>query len=488
MGWYEDDNPDPKGPNATGITAAVDYDSLPADMDRNELQKILDEYGATAIDIKDFGISEEDLVSKTTESKVEFESIVTMETTRVDTLIAKENARIVEKLVLADTNIVCPICLDDLLPIRPLLNDTKRKNATAMPCCGKHLCESCIDRIHKLDTNFSCPCCRAPTPWKESNTRISAKLLRDANSNKPWLLHKIAAAYSMGIDGAERNHSKALEYYKKASDYGDVQSQSVLCNFYYEGGGGVEKSYAKARKWAKKAIDNGDAGASAILASILVLDKFDARQAVSDDVLEEALFLSTLAAYQGYHRGCQILADIYKYKMHQCYLRKDEKNERIFFLISMYWCGKMSEIYMDDYTYASSLRIFCGALQCHAAERWQHWIQVQPLSGYSHLPLLNWMVMKIKRTAPDLQDVPDVAKILHKWTLRCAQCGDTSEETKNKLKVCSRCKAFSYCSKECQVKHWKAGHKKDCKKHWVEEFFPNLRKPVIPHGVKYLKF
>ena len=115
----------------------------------------------------------------------------------------------------------------------------------------------------------------------------------------------------MGIDGVRRNDTKALEFYKKASDYGDVQSQSVLCNLYYEGGGGVEKSYAKARKWAKKAIENGDAGASAILASILVWDKFAARQAVSDDVLEEALHLATLAAYQGYHRGCQILTDIY---------------------------------------------------------------------------------------------------------------------------------------------------------------------------------
>ena len=40
----------------------------------------------------------------------------------------------------------------------------------------------------------------------------------------------------------------------------------------------------------------------------------------------------------------------------------------------------------------------------------------------------------------------------------CAQCGVTPSN----LSVCARCKAVSYCSKECQRVHWKAGHKKAC--------------------------
>ena len=31
------------------------------------------------------------------------------------------------------------------------------------------------------------------------------------------------------------------------------------------------------------------------------------------------------------------------------------------------------------------------------------------------------------------------------------------------LLKCSQCKAASYCSKECQLKHWKSGHKQECK-------------------------
>eukprot|EP00752_Nemacystus_decipiens_P017547 g15726.t1 len=33
-----------------------------------------------------------------------------------------------------------------------------------------------------------------------------------------------------------------------------------------------------------------------------------------------------------------------------------------------------------------------------------------------------------------------------------------------KFKVCSRCQSVMYCSSECQVAHWKEGHKAECKK------------------------
>ena len=38
----------------------------------------------------------------------------------------------------------------------------------------------------------------------------------------------------------------------------------------------------------------------------------------------------------------------------------------------------------------------------------------------------------------------------------CAVCGVPSQSK------CSRCRAASYCSSDCQAKHWKAGHKKQC--------------------------
>lgn len=43
----------------------------------------------------------------------------------------------------------------------------------------------------------------------------------------------------------------------------------------------------------------------------------------------------------------------------------------------------------------------------------------------------------------------------------CGNCG-VMEETGKKLLRCSRCKIAMYCSKDCQVKAWKSGHKREC--------------------------
>ncbi|KAK1736843.1 hypothetical protein QTG54_012288 [Skeletonema marinoi] len=42
----------------------------------------------------------------------------------------------------------------------------------------------------------------------------------------------------------------------------------------------------------------------------------------------------------------------------------------------------------------------------------------------------------------------------------CANC--RKEAGCSSLKRCVRCLGAWYCGKECQVQHWKAGHKIDC--------------------------
>ncbi len=32
-----------------------------------------------------------------------------------------------------------------------------------------------------------------------------------------------------------------------------------------------------------------------------------------------------------------------------------------------------------------------------------------------------------------------------------------------KLSKCSRCNVAKYCGRDCQLAHWKAGHKAECK-------------------------
>jgi len=46
---------------------------------------------------------------------------------------------------------------------------------------------------------------------------------------------------------------------------------------------------------------------------------------------------------------------------------------------------------------------------------------------------------------------------------RCNRC-DKQEGSEHHLLECMRCKLVVYCNRECQVAHWKAGHKKVCGK------------------------
>lgn len=39
---------------------------------------------------------------------------------------------------------------------------------------------------------------------------------------------------------------------------------------------------------------------------------------------------------------------------------------------------------------------------------------------------------------------------------------DNVEKEDNIFKCCSKCRLVSYCSKECQTKHWKLVHRKEC--------------------------
>ena len=45
---------------------------------------------------------------------------------------------------------------------------------------------------------------------------------------------------------------------------------------------------------------------------------------------------------------------------------------------------------------------------------------------------------------------------------QCVACGAASGSGGTALKSCDRCKRVSYCGKECQRAHWKAGHKAAC--------------------------
>eukprot|EP00959_Pyramimonas_sp_CCMP1952_P070244 1466767-Pyramimonas_sp.AAC.1 len=45
---------------------------------------------------------------------------------------------------------------------------------------------------------------------------------------------------------------------------------------------------------------------------------------------------------------------------------------------------------------------------------------------------------------------------------QCSNPGCTTQRPSGQLKRCGACKAAQYCDRDCQLRHWKQGHKKEC--------------------------
>ena len=60
----------------------------------------------------------------------------------------------------------------------------------------------------------------------------------------------------------------------------------------------------------------------------------------------------------------------------------------------------------------------------------------------------------------------EAAQLMHTirsdYSMFCANLGCDKHQTGRQLFRCSKCKVMHYCSKECQIRHWKRGHKNEC--------------------------
>ncbi|KDQ14376.1 hypothetical protein BOTBODRAFT_55521 [Botryobasidium botryosum FD-172 SS1] len=97
------------------------------------------------------------------------------------------------------------------------------------------------------------------------------------------------------------------------------------------------------------------------------------------------------------------------------------------------------------------------------------------------------MEAAMKKTMSALRDDLQNRKADKKQVkLSCTYCGKVSES--GKLATCSRCRSVRYCDATCQLKHFRASHKLDCKNFKdppITEFFnvrnrPGTNYPMAP--------
>jgi TPR repeat protein len=131
-----------------------------------------------------------------------------------------------------------------------------------MECCSKLICDGCHHANVKRETEarleHRCAFCREPAP--QSDEEIEKRKMERVKKNDPVAMAQMGKKHDK-----ERDYGKALEYWTKAAELGDVEANAFLGSMYYDGRG-VEKDKKKAIYHLEQAAMGGHPWARVLLA------------------------------------------------------------------------------------------------------------------------------------------------------------------------------------------------------------------------------
>ena len=368
-------------------------------------------------------------------AKEEFGRVVAEEEKRVQDVVDKENERVMGLLREKERISTCPFCLEDMLEIyHPSTGPIQ------FDCCGARLCKDCSRQWLATSKNLKCFTCRGDL-YNTSNKNLAKN---GGVTGRGYALEEIAGELC-----GKGKYEQAFDYYHQAADLENGGACGALAHVYHGGiffNLDIEKSVEKAVEYAHRGSDQGNHICNVFLGLHY--------RNVGD--VPKYLHYMSIASHQGSKSA--------KTELVTFFLRHEGRipfaKQR-----ALYWCGRRLE---DKGAEDSYYFYFFTILDELMRVRWHRRtnFDIESFTGCNHLPL--WNSLNKVRECKEIKNKN--SKILETfinlkcsiWKDICAQCGNPAKE---QLKMCARCKSFHYCSKECQVKHWKAEHKVDYKGH-----------------------
>lgn len=283
-------------------------------------------------------------------------------------------------------------------------------------------------------------------------------------------MEEMALSFANGKNSCKKNPKKARKWLLAAAKVKHAQSLYHLAECYYLARGMEQPPYGDFGQSYEEAFNLYSASADiGFAASYLRLaEMYRGGHYVEADP-QKALELASLAAYQQTEllqgRDCEFL--YLHYANHWADAKSGSRaHESRDFDLSVYWVGRAMQFECMKEKLGEGLS---QQIAMYSAK--QYWFKhtsgiVYP--GYSTLPLAKQLETKY-----NIRESDSSIFIQH-WKDRCAlaTCKKKNEGT---MKVCTGCRVFYFCDKDCQRKHWKAGHKRECKgNHWIKEFLPDL--------------
>jgi len=346
--------------------------------------------------------------------------------------------------------ITCALCMEPI----STADEVKSPSSCAHPfhdvCLktqGKDGCPTCISKwprgveqlygsaralLNRLEVRVlrGVTAWNALTPDEELDAAKAFALIREAaEKGHRDSIFNMATASEHGGEGLKQDYQEAVNWYRLGAEQGDVCMQyNCACLLNSTGLDGVRQDNAEAFKWFLNAAKAGLPAAQNNVGNL-----YTRGHGVDRNKDEAFMWFQRAAEPKGLsYKGSQDA---------QCNLGE------------LYWAGdgavkQSSEKALHWFTLAANQ----GHL--NAVHRLKEMAALCSKNAEGAAPPSTYFSdQKSKKkagAAPALND--------------CANCGaaEGSELGQKTHKPCSRCKVTFYCSRDCQVAHWKAGHKAVC--------------------------
>ena len=367
--------------------------------------------------------------------QLEFQYQISVERKRVALVLAK-----FEEMYGALYSEPCLMCLENIHV------HASQNLIQLFGCCGGFICMACGREVASGQIN-KCPLCRSLLTADDISERTQVMAL--AERGVSWAQKNVGTHMIKGTLGFKKQEKAGLKWIEKAAAQNDPDALFYLATLYGNGLTSVlDRSQEKADELLMKSANLGYAAANALMAKF----HFTGTQGFEED-LDEAIFRATVA----YAVDASDESAVTTLGFH---LTPEQATEPSPYL-ACYYLNIAANEDMDG----TACYCYSGALL--KLSKHLHNSQDQ-IHGFNAVPAAFFWLRKSRDLGHHNAGGP-----LKEWESESQRyCANCSKDAKagEKFKQCSKCKAQWYCSKECQVEAWKAGHKKDCKRATILKF------------------
>jgi len=325
----------------------------------------------------------------------------------------------------------CPICFEKQWdPPRTMVR---------YRCCGKKICRECEKRGGaSLDI---CPLCRSEAPEAEDGMDLKGK----AESGVVWAMEVIGRRLLYGSVeyGVEKDTEKGLDLLHRAAENGNVQAMNSLGEYHFR----TASNIPEARRWYEKAAAEGNILSLGAL-GWMIGDEEDCEK----DKAEALRLLTVCTSLCG--RSSQ--NDMYRSRLALTNFKESPK------LVLHHLRPAAEAGHVAAMAHYGKWLMYAGTVD-------QHYEGNALIPGHSPVPEALFWFRQSKRMDHRDPEIDNLFSLLEQAIRSgCAHCHE--KLSPEKPLCCSECRAAYYCDRECQVAHWKNGHKKDCVKKLKKEF------------------